>query len=95
MKQLAVSKQFQKQLKKLPPQTREKCVQTLKDFLIALQTKQLPQGFGFKKINCDKYEIRVDIQIRIVMKADGDILVCHLVGNHEDVKRFLREYRNK
>ncbi len=29
------------------------------------------------------------------MKADGDMLVCHLVGNHDDVKRYLRTYRNK
>ena len=68
---------------------------TLKGFLAALCAKTIPAGYGFKKINGDKYEIRVDMKTRIVMKADGDTLVCHVVGNHEDVKRYLRAYRSK
>ena len=55
----------------------------------------IPAGYGFKKINGDKYEIRVDRRIRIIMKADGETLVCHVIGDHEDVKRYLRVYRTK
>ena len=60
-----------------------------------MQEGKIPHGYGFKKINGDKYEIRVDIRTRIVMKAEEDLLVCHLIGNHDDVKRYLREYRNR
>ena len=95
MTQLAVSHHFKKQLKKLPPQDQEKALAVLKQFLAALQGNQIPPGFGFKKINGDKYEIRVDIRRRILMKSEGDTLVCHLIGNHEDIKRYLREYRNR
>ncbi len=55
----------------------------------------MPSGYGFKKINGDKYEIRVDLRMRIVMKAEGDTLICHVIGDHEDVKRYLRAYRTK
>ena len=95
MKQLAVSTHFQKQFKKLPRQEQENAAEALKKLLGGLQTGNMPAGLGFKKINGDKYEIRVDIRSRIVMKADGNTLVCHLIGNHETVKRYLREYRNK
>lgn len=95
MKNLAVSRHFQKQLKKLSRQDQEKTTATLKEFLRALQGDSMSAGLGFKKINGDKYEIRVDIKMRIVMKKDGDTFVCHLIGNHEDVKRYLRDYRNK
>ena len=67
----------------------------MKQLVESLQTGRMPAGLGFKKINGDKYEIRVDIRNRIVVKTDGALLVCHLIGNHEAVKRYLREYRNK
>lgn len=95
MKRLAASHHFQRQLKKLPQQDQEEIRLTLKEFLAALQTGKIPLGFGFKKINGDKYEIRVGLKIRILMKAEGDLLVCHVVGNHEAIKQYLREYRNK
>lgn len=95
MKSLAVSNQFRKQLRKLPPHDQRKAAAALKEFLAALTAGSIPAGYGFKKINGDKYELRVDLRLRIVMKADGGTLVCHLIGDHEDVRRYLRAYRNK
>ena len=79
----------------MPRDIRERALGTLKGFLSALQTVEIPAGYGFKKINGDKYEIRVDIRTRIAMKAEGQTLVCHVIGNHEDIKRYLRAYRNR
>ena len=95
MKELAVSKHFQKQLKKLSHQDQRKVNAVLKEFLEFLARGDLPSSLGFKKINGDKYEIRVDIRNRIVMKLEGDTFVCHLVGNHDAVKRYLRDYRSR
>ena len=95
MKRLAASSHFQKQLKKLPRIDQQKIVETLKDFLESLKTGKIAAGYGFKKINGDKFEIRADIKPRIVMKLDGDTFVCHMVGNHEDVRRYLRTQRSK
>lgn len=95
MKKLAVSSHFQKQLKKLSRQDQHKVTSVLKEFLEFLARGDLPAGLGFKKINGDKYEIRVDIRNRIVMKLEGDIFVCHLVGNHDAVKRYLRDYKSR
>lgn len=95
MRQLAVSEHFQKQLKKLPVPDREKALTALKELLGFLEKGPIPAGYGFKKINGDKYELRVDIRKRIVMKAEGDLLICHLIGGHDEVRRYLREFRNK
>ena len=95
MKKLAVSRHFQKQLKKLSHQDQDKVAAALRVFLESLKRQGLPAGLGFKKINGDKYEIRVDIHHRIVMKLDGDTFVCHLVGSHDAVRRYLRDYRNR
>ncbi len=95
MKHLAASHHFQKQLKKLPRQDQEKTIEALEDFRRGLEGGLIPAGLGFKKINGDKYEIRVNIRKRIVMKAENDTLVCHLIGDHDAVKTYLRNYRNK
>lgn len=95
MRRLAFSNRFQTQLRKLPPQDQRKTAAVLERFLTALAEHQISAGLGLKKINGDKYELRVDLRLRIVMKMDGDTFVCHLIGNHEDVRRYLREYRNK
>ena len=79
----------------MPRDIRERALDTLKGFLSALQAEEIPAGYGFKKINGDKYEIRVDIRTRIAMKAEGQTLVCHVIGDHEHIKRYLREYRNR
>jgi mRNA-degrading endonuclease RelE of RelBE toxin-antitoxin system len=95
VKRLAVSHHFQRQLKKLSPSDQEKIRGALKEFLTAIHAGQIPLGFGFKKINGDKYEIRAGLKIRILMKQEGDLLICHVVGNHETIRQYLRKYRNK
>lgn len=95
MRHLAASRHFKKQLQKLPPQDRQKTVDALKHFLESLKTGKIPQGLGFKKINGDKYEIRVHIRLRIALKADGDTLICHLVGDHETLRKYLKDYRTR
>lgn len=95
MKKLAVSHHFQKQLDKLPAHEQTKITESLKSFLTALQKGPIPMGFGFKKINGDKYELRVNLRLRIAMKADSGVLVCHLIGNHEEIRKYLRNFRNK
>ena len=95
MKRLAASHHFQKQLKKLNVRDQKRTTDKLKEFLGVLKNGKIPAGYGFKKINGDKYEIRVDLKIRIAMQLDGDTLVCHVIGNHESIKNYLRDYRNK
>ena len=95
MKKLAASKHFQKQLKKLPRQDQAKVTAALKTFLERLEGGDFPAGLGFKKVNGDKYEIRIDIQNRIVMKLEADTFVCHLVGSHDAVRRYLRDYSSR
>lgn len=94
MRQLVASTHFRKQLKRLSARDQQHVTAALKEFLAGLNEGKLPMGYGLKKINHDKYELRLDIRLRIAMKAEGDMLVCHLIGNHEDIKRYLRDYRN-
>jgi len=50
-------------------------------------------GLGFKKINHDKYEFRVGLRLRVIVKVEADKYYLVLVGSHQDIKRYLNKFR--
>lgn len=93
MKEILILSSFERSLKKLTPRQKKEVAVSLESFNSFLATGQLTPGLGFKKINHDKYELRVDIRLRIVIKMETDICYLILVGSHDEVKRYLRNYR--
>ncbi len=94
MKRILILSSFRRSVKKLTRQDKENLIESLEVFNSFLLTGELPAGFGFKKINHDKYEFRVDIRLRVVVKVEGEDYYLVLAGNHDDVKRYLRRYRS-
>jgi len=94
MKRILILPSFERSVKKLTRQDKENLAESLEAFNSFLFTGELPVGFGFKKINHDKYEFRVDIRLRVVVKVEGEDYYLVLAGNHDDVKRYLRRYRS-
>ena len=92
MRQIFILPSFERSLKKLSPQEREQVAQSLEQFNTFLVTKEIPAGLGFKKIDQDKYEIRSTIRLRVVLKAEDNDFFLVFVGNHDDVRRYLRDY---
>ncbi|MDD4980793.1 MAG: hypothetical protein PHC54_05980 [Candidatus Omnitrophica bacterium] len=94
MKRILILPSFERSVKKLTRQDKDNLAESLEVFNSFLLTGELPAGFGFKKINHDKYEFRVDIRLRVVVKVDGEDYYLVLAGNHDDVKRYLCRYRS-
>jgi mRNA-degrading endonuclease RelE of RelBE toxin-antitoxin system len=90
---IAILPSFERSLKKLTPQEKKQAAESLEAFNGMLVSGHFPAGLGFKKINHDKYELRVSIRIRVVMKSEGDTFYLVLVGNHDEVRRYLKNYR--
>lgn len=93
MKRILILSSFERAVKKLTPQDRHKLAQSLEAFNGFLISGEAPFGFRFKRINRDKFEFRVDIRLRVVVKVEGDDYHLVLVGNHDEVRRYLRHYR--
>ena len=93
MKRIVILPSFERTLRKLNPQQKNLIGCSLEEFNRFLCGGYMPAGLGFKKINHDKYELRVDIRLRIIIKSEADIYYLVLVGNHDDVRRYLRRYR--
>ena len=87
MKKILILPSFERSIKKLTPQEKKQVAQSLEMFNAFLVTGQAPFGFRFKKINHDKYEFRVDIRLRVVVKVEGEVFYLVFVGNHDQIKR--------
>ena len=93
MKKIVILPSFERSVKKLAPQDKKKLALSLEALNSFLFSGECPPGLGFKKINHDKFEFRVDIRLRVIVKAEGDNYYLVLVGSHNDVKGYLRRFR--
>lgn len=93
MKRVVVLPSFERSVKKLTAHEKGNLAKSLETFNAFLTTGSSPSGFRFKKINHDKYEFRADIRLRVVVKAERDVYYLVLAGNHEDIRRYLKDYR--
>jgi mRNA-degrading endonuclease RelE of RelBE toxin-antitoxin system len=94
MKRILILPSFERSVKKLTPLDKKKLAKSLEEFNSFLISGEMPAGFGFKKINHDKYEFRVDIRLRVVIKVEGEDYYLVLAGNHDEVRKYLRRYRS-
>ena len=95
MKNIIVLSSFERSLKKLSNNDRKLLVAALEKFNRFLSTGDIPAGLGFKKINHDKYEFRVDLRLRVVFKQDPEAVYLVLAGSHDEVRKYLRNFRSK
>ena len=64
--------------------------EALRRFQHYLRTNEAPVGLGLKHLAERTYEFRAGLALRIVYVAEKDQRVLALLGNHEEVRRFLR-----
>jgi len=93
VKRVLILPSFERSVKKLTRQDKDNLAERLEAFNLFLLSGEASAGFGFKKINHNKYEFRVNIRLRVVVKIEGEDYCLVLAGNHDEVKRYLRHYR--
>ena len=57
---------------------------------ILSQDRPLQQGVGLKRLRGNIWEVRKGIKTRILLRWEGELLEFLLAGNHDDIKRFLK-----
>lgn len=93
MKKIFILPSFERSVKRLSAQDKIKLSEALEAFNSFLLTAKAPYGFRFKKINHDKYEFRVEVRLRVIVKEEYDNYYLVLTGNHDEVRRYLRNFR--
>ncbi len=54
------------------------------------QDRETHKGLGLKRLRDNVWEVRRDLKTRILFRWEGDLVEFVLAGNHNDVKRFLK-----
>jgi len=93
MRRIIALPSFARSAKKLSSTDKDQLVEALEQFNNFIFIGELPFGLGFKKIGQGKYELRVGLRLRIVVKAESDTYYLVFIGNHDEVKKYLRHYR--
>jgi mRNA-degrading endonuclease RelE of RelBE toxin-antitoxin system len=61
---------------------------TLFDFLERRTT--LPVGLGLKLVGKSYWEARSGLKIRILFELEGGLATFYFVGDHDQIRRFIR-----
>ena len=62
----------------------------LKAIDILSQDRLIHKGIGLKRLKGDFWEIRKGLKARILFRWQGDLLEFILAGDHNNIKRYLK-----
>lgn len=86
---LVVTPRFRKSV---PAARRDEVVHAMRATLAAFGLPHLHAGLGLRRIPL-LMECRCGLDLRLIFQRDGDALVFHFCGTHDEVKKFLRNRR--
>ena len=81
---------FRRGFAKLPRPLQEKTWYQLHTFLGHIGSPVKPKSLRLKKLPFGNFEISINRDLRVLFQLHGDALVLVLLGDHEDVRRYLR-----
>ncbi len=83
---------FDRSIKQLQPNDKAE-VKAAASQLIEILSKdrEIYQGLGLKRLKSDFWEVRYGLKVRILFRWEGGLVEFLLAGNHDDVKRFLKQ----
>lgn len=58
----------------------------------SFEARNLPVGFGIKKLGGSLWEFRVDLATRILFQWEKQTVTFFFVGNHNEVRLFLKHF---
>jgi plasmid maintenance system killer protein len=90
MIRVLLSERIKKTAGKLPADVRERAAKTIADVGAAFGDPHQHRGLGLRKLAKRSYEIRLNLQWRVVFLYDGTALIAYDVMNHDEISHWLR-----
>jgi len=79
-----------KSLRALSKEERVACMESIFDTTTHFGNPHLHAGIGIRKLAKDTYECRAGLHLRIIFLRYGNTLIFRMVGNHNDVVKYLK-----
>ena len=81
---------FDKVFKKLGLNRQEKVINAISILIDFFENRKKAKGLGLKNLRENYWEIRVNVKDRIIFTLEKDKVAFIIVGNHDEIKKFLR-----
>ena len=82
---------FDKSVKSLHGREKDEVKQAAMQTIgILSQDRIIHKGLGLKRLKGDYWEIRKGLKARILFRWEGDLVEFILAGDHNDIKRYLK-----
>jgi DNA-binding helix-hairpin-helix protein with protein kinase domain len=92
VKDIRIHLALRKEVRQRPKEERLAIGKRIADAQRLMGEPHLRKGAGLRKLRNDYFEVRVGLKERLVFENTETALVFELIGNHEDVKRFLKSH---
>ena len=90
MKEIRIRAALLKKIRALRAAERRAVGESISEAQICVGQPHLHKGTGLRKLQDDYYEIRVGLKQRLVFENTPEALVFEMMGDHDDVKKFLK-----
>jgi len=81
---------FSRCFKKLERVKQKQAIEAIKALKTVLESGIKLEGLGLKRISNELWEIRSSLKDRILFTFKKEVVTFVLIGNHDDVKRYLK-----
>jgi mRNA-degrading endonuclease YafQ of YafQ-DinJ toxin-antitoxin module len=87
-----IKKSFDRALKKYNTSQKKDILESIQTLITSMENNQIPKGLGLKLLISKSriWEARVNLDIRILFRFEHDLLEFGCVGNHDEIKRYLK-----
>ena len=92
MPRFAFARSFQRSLRGLHPREKVSIQNQVDSFMLAVDVRRIPDGFGLKRYQGELWEFRTDLAVRVLFSWEKDSIVFLFSGNHNEVRHFARHY---
>ena len=95
---LEYATRFEKSLRRVSAHDRMRTADTIEQIVRYFETHQAPEGLGLKKLFSHAglgavFEGRVSLALRLLFSVYDEVVTFLMVGNHDEVRRFIRSFR--
>jgi hypothetical protein len=90
LKPLELSETFRARARAYPKETRGRIGRALQQLEREFGQPHLHRGLGIRKLTGSFFEVRVGLNVRLVFQNRAQSLLLVMVGNHDEVQKFLR-----
>ena len=93
MKAVEFDRSLLEQLRSLPKAQRHEVGKAIAGVQETFGKPHQHVGLGLRKMQHGYYEVRLSLGQRLVFEDKGDALHFKVIGNHDEVRRFLKGLR--